>query len=310
MRRYAIWAVVGAIGLGVGWWLWRGTAPPPSAKMWSTPAGALGSAPSPEISARMMSPAEVEAQGGDVTLAAIEQTLTRRYLIRNASLTLEVEEPREALDQITRLITEHQGYVADLQEWTDELGNRSAAITFRVPAERFEQVLAAVQSLGKVFNLRVSAEDVTEQYIDVGAQLRNLKRTEERLLGHLSRTARLADTLAVERELSRVRQQIEQLEGRIRFLQNRVTYCTVNVSLQQRARAQPISPPETYSTAKVATDAVRAVIALALKLWTVVVWVAVWSVVWLPLAFLVWFVYRRSIVRKGASPTADGQTPP
>ncbi|MCS6830598.1 MAG: DUF4349 domain-containing protein [Armatimonadota bacterium] len=234
-----------------------------------------------------------DASAGDLTLAALTASQSERYLIKTASVTIEVKETKAAVERVTVLIKENKGYVADLREWTDELGNQNATITFRVPANHFEDALNAVKGLGKALSVQVNSEDVTEEYVDVDAQLRNLKRTEERLLGHLSRTGKLSDTLAVERELSRVRQEIERLEGRLRFLSHRVEYCTLSVTLQQSARTQPLVPPESFSTGKVASDAVRALVAFAQSLWSVIIWLAVWAVVWLPLAVIGWTVYRR-----------------
>ncbi len=233
------------------------------------------------------------ASDGGLTLAALAASQPERYLIKTASVTLEVKQTKDAIERMTQLIKEHKGYVSDLQEWTDELGNQSATVTFRVPASRFEDALNAVKALGKALNVQVNSEDVTEEYVDIDAQLRNLKRTEERLLGHLSRTGRLADTLAIERELSRVRKEIERLEGRLRFLSHRVMYCTLSVTLRQSARTQPLVPPESFSTGKVASDAVRALVAFAQSLWSVLIWVAVWAVVWLPIAAIGWVGYRR-----------------
>ncbi|MCS6948922.1 MAG: DUF4349 domain-containing protein [Armatimonadota bacterium] len=242
---------------------------------------------------RAGAPAVGDVSGSGLVLARLASSQPERYLIRTASVTLEVSETREAVEQLSQLVRERQGYVSDLQEWTDELGNQSAVVTFRVPARRFDEVLREVKALGKALSVQVSSEDVTEEYVDVEAQLRNLKRTEERLLGHLSRTGRLSDTLAVERELSRVRQEIERLEGRLRFLSHRVEYCTVSVTLRPRARVQPLVPAETFSTGKVASDAVRALVAFAQRVWSVVVWLAVWAVVWLPIAAMSWIGYRR-----------------
>ena len=114
-----------------------------------------------------------------------------------------------------------------------------------------------------------------------------------RLLGHLSRSAKLADTLAVERELSRVRMEIERLEGRMRYLQHRIAYCTLDITLRPVARTQPLVPPQSFSSGKVASDAVRSLVGFAQRLWSLVIWLAVWAVVWLPLLLAGWYGYRR-----------------
>ncbi|MEJ5252960.1 MAG: DUF4349 domain-containing protein [Chthonomonadetes bacterium] len=234
-----------------------------------------------------------EGRESHITLASLTTGQPERYLIKTATVTLEVRETQKALQQLQAQIKENKGYIADLREWTDALGNQNATVIFRVPASRFEDVLNALKGLGKPMEVQVSSEDVTEEYVDIDARLRNLKRTEERLLGHLSRTGRLMDTLAVERELSRVRQEIEVLEGRLRFLKHRVAYCTITVTLRQSARTQPLVPPESFSTSEVASNAVRSLVAFAQGIWSVLIWLAVWAVVWLPLMAIGWFGYRR-----------------
>ncbi len=306
MKRMPKWGVLALAALLValvGYWVY-GTVPRP-AYLLPPSEEAMGLPPAGEpylkrsqamMGAPVMGGSALGVEGtsqGEMTLAVLAASQPERYLIKTATVTLEVRETRAATEKLTALIKENKGYVADLREWVDALGNESATVTFRVPANRFEEVLTAVKSLGKPLDVQVSSEDVTEEYVDVEAQLRNLKRTEERLLGHLSRTGRLADTLAVERELSRVRQEIERLEGRLRYLSHRVAFCTLTVTLRQSARTQPLVPPETFSTGKVASDAVRALVAFAQRLWSILVWLAVWAVVWLPLLVVGWFGYRR-----------------
>src|SRR5207244_3066349 len=127
------------------------------------------------------------------------------------------------------------------------LGRLSSTIQSRVPFTRFEHWLQQIQALGKVLEEQVTAEDVTEEFVDSQARLHNLTQTELRLLEHLNRTARLADILLVEKELSRVRGEIEQLEGRLRFLQHRIAFSTITVELREAPRTQPLVPSETYS---------------------------------------------------------------
>src|SRR2546427_152119 len=126
-----------------------------------------------------------------------------------------------------------RGYVSDTHESVDELGRRSAVITLRVPFGQFDRSLEQVEALGKVQEKQVTAEDVTEEFVDSQAKLRNLQRTEGRLLEHMNRTGRLPDILLVEKELNRVRGEIEQLQGRLRFLAHRLAYSTLAVTLSQ-----------------------------------------------------------------------------
>jgi uncharacterized protein DUF4349 len=228
-----------------------------------------------------------------LTLTALEENRPDRYLIRNATLTIETKDARRASIQLASAARAAGGYVSDNHETVDALGARSVAIVVRVPFVRFDRALLQVEALGKVLEKQVSAEDVTEEFVDSQAKLRNLEQTEQRLLAHLNRTGRLADTLLVEKELSRVRGEIEQLQGRLRYLAHRVTFSTLTVTLTEAPRPQTMASPESFSTTKEIADAVRSLVAFGRVLWTAAIWVGVWTAVWAPLAFGAWFYYRR-----------------
>lgn len=237
----------------------------------------------------------------DEGLAALEKSQADRYLIKNASLTIETEDARKASELLVAAIEELGGYVSDFREAVDRLGRRSIHVQVRVPADKFQSSMERLEPLGKVLSRQVTTEDVTEQFVDTDARLRNLKRTEERLLAHLDRTGKLEDIVEVEHELTRVREQIEVLEGRLRFLSHRVAFSTINTTFQEAPKAEPIVPPETYSMAKIASEAARSLVGFFQRVAARVIWLAIWAVVWVPLLGVVLFLVRHGIrqVRKG-----------
>lgn len=218
-----------------------------------------------------------------------------RYLILNADVQLEVADARKARDELLALTRQHGGYVLSMTDQVDPLGARTTTIAVRIRSTAFSGVLTAIERLGKPLYSQSNAEDVTEEYVDGQSRLRNLTRTEERLLAHLGRSAKMADTLAVERELSRVRQEIERLQGRLKFLKHRVDYSTITVTLREAARQRPFVNPEAFSSAKVLSDAVRSLVDFARAVWSLLIWIGIWSVVWLPLLILAWYVARRKV---------------
>ena len=231
----------------------------------------------------------------DESLKGLEATQPDRYLIKNASLTIETEDARKASDMLVAALEELGGYVSDFRESVDPLGRRSIHIQVRVPADKFQSTMERLEPLGKVLSRQITTEDVTEQFVDTDARLRNLKRTEERLLAHLDRTGKLEDVVKVEHELTRVREQIEVLEGRLRFLSHRVEFSTINITLQERPKAGPVVPPETYSMAKIASEAARSLVGFFQNLSGCVIWLGIWAVVWVPLLGVVIFLVRRGI---------------
>jgi hypothetical protein len=142
---------------------------------------------------------------------------------------------------------------------------------------------------------QITAEDVTEEFVDSQAKLHNLQRTELRLLQHLNQTARLSDILLVEREVNRVRGEIEQLQGRLRFLEHRIAFSTITLTLSEAPRPQQVVPEQSYSGGKQASDAMRSLVSFLQVIWTTAIWVAVWAVVWIPAAVVLWLGYRRLV---------------
>lgn len=243
-----------------------------------------------------------------LTLAKYQQSEPDRYLIKNAILTLETADVRAAAKQLAELAKALQGYVSDSHEAVDGIGSRSVTMTVRVPYQQFESATLRIEALGKVQDKQVSAEDVTEEFVDTTARTRNLKKSEERLLEHLSHTGKLPDTLAIEHELTRVREEIERTEGRLRFLAHRISYSTFNVTFRETAHAQTVTPVETFSTGKVATDAGRELIGFLQGVWAAVIWLGIWAIVWLPpVALFVWFLRRE--IRRNRRPIPSPPPP-
>jgi hypothetical protein len=219
-----------------------------------------------------------------------------RYIIKNATALVEVADSRAACEKLLSAIQTLGGYVGGYNETVDGLGRRSVVMQVRVPTERFDETLGELEPLGKVLQKQVTTQDVSEEYVDTDARARNLKATEERLLDHLTRSGKLDDILRIEQEVTRVREQIERLEGRLRFLNDRIQYSTIGITLSEAPKAEPIVPAQTFSTAKVFTEAARSLAEFGQHIWLRVIWYAVWSVVWLPCLVILWLVARR--VRK------------
>jgi len=158
----------------------------------------IAQAPSPEQTA-----------GADLT--ALSASQPDRYLIKNARLTIETEDARKTADQLAAIVVAAGGYTSDLRQHQDALGARTVSLQVRMPADRLDEIMGQVEPLGKILDKQVTAEDVTEQFIDTEAKTRNLKKTEERLLDHLNRSAKLEDILAAEREITRINAEIASL---------------------------------------------------------------------------------------------------
>jgi hypothetical protein len=191
-----------------------------------------------ELSAKDAAPSRTPAPGagahGGLELPAGLDAPTASMVVRTGNASLEVDSLDPAVASLRDLALRVGGYVgnASLQGGAEQY--RAATLELKVPAARFDEVVAGLRPLGRLEYANVSAEDVGEEYVDVDARAANARRLEERLTDILAtRTGRLADVLAVERELARVREEIERLEGRLRYLRSRAALCTLSVSLHE-----------------------------------------------------------------------------
>ena len=114
----------------------------------------------------------------------------------------------------------------------------------RVPVNKFDSFLDEVAKLGVAENRTQTAQDVTEEYVDLEAQITNKKRLEERIVALLKdSTGKIKDVIEVEHELARVRGEIEQMEGRLRYLTNRTDFTTVSISAREEENYVPPAAP-------------------------------------------------------------------
>ena len=244
-----------------------------------------------------------------LTLAKYQQSEPDRYLIKNATMSVETADVRGGAKQLAEMAKSIQGYVSDSHEAVDGIGSRSVTMTVRVPYQQFESATLRIEALGKVQDKQVSAEDVTEEFVDTTARTRNLKKSEERLLNHLTHTGKLSDTLEIETELTRVREEIEKTEGRLRFLAHRIAYSTFNVTFRETPHAQTVTPAESFSSGKTATDAGRSLIVFLQSVWSIAIWLGIWAIVWLPpAALIVWSIRRER--QRNRRPIVPSPPPP
>lgn len=216
----------------------------------------------------------------------------QRMVIKTASLSLEVKSVPEAEAAVTAQVNELQGYVVSVQ--TIGTGNNLySTITFRVPAEHFEEALTRVQSLAKrVVSRTVGGDDVTEEYVDLDARVRNLEISRDRLRDLLNRASDVSDAISVNAALTEVQGQIEQIRGRMQYLERSTALSTIDVTLQAEP-VTPVIPEDTWQPLEVARNAFRNLIVLGQTLVNLIIVLLVWTPLWLPLLLAALWYWRR-----------------
>lgn len=159
-----------------------------------------------------------------------------RLIVRTGRASIEVDSLERSMAELRQIVLRAGGFVADaaIQSGRNQL--RSATLELKVPASRFDELTTSLEPLGRLQYVNVGAEDVGEEFVDLSARVANAHRLEDRLIELLrTRTGKLQDVLTVERELARVREEIERMEGRLRFLKASAQLSTLSVSLYEPA---------------------------------------------------------------------------
>ncbi len=180
-----------------------------------------------------------------------------RKLIRNAQLELQVASYEAAVERLTTFAAEARGFVATQSSSKLPNGKLQGTVVLKVLPENLESFLQKARTLGELKNQTLGTEDVTKAYFDTDARLRNAKRMEERLLDMLQKkTGKVSDLLEVEKELGRVREEIEKMQGELKYYDALVQYATVTVLLAEKDLSEPAAflLKETANLALFSTD--------------------------------------------------------
>jgi hypothetical protein len=183
-------------------------------------------------------------------------TLAGPLIIKNKTMRIEVKAVKAAVDEIRSLASKHGGSITGLNVATDDeppiyrpeavdytTGSQALRgwVTVRVPVDAYEAFVTDVSAIGTVKSQSESAEDVTQQHVDLKARLDNLRAEEKRLREFFAAAKNVDEMLAVERELSRVRGEIESLDAQVQYLERQAAMATVTIELTE---PQPIIRPQ------------------------------------------------------------------
>ena len=231
----------------------------------------------------------------------VAETRATPMIVRTADLRITVADTAKAVDALTKSIEAGGGFVSASNVWREGDALR-ARLTLRVPANRLSATLASIRGIAKrVENETVTSEDVSQEYVDLGSQLRNLQATEEELRELLKvarvNTRKATEVLEVHQQLTTIRGQIEQTTGRMRYLSQVTSMSTINLDV-----APEVLAPGWYPS-RVAHDATRALIVLLQNVATAAIWFAIYLLPILATLGLAIFLITR-LARRTASRSA------
>ncbi|MGD9853679.1 MAG: DUF4349 domain-containing protein [Planctomycetaceae bacterium] len=167
-----------------------------------------------------------------------------RKIIYHAHLQIDVTNFGDAAAGVESIISQHGGFVASSRLGGQSGSTRSGQWTLRVPVQRYRSFVNELAHLGELRELNETSQEVSDEYFDLEARVRNKQQEEQRLLKHLDETTRqLPEILTIEREISRVRGEVEQMQGRLKLLADQTSLSTVELAIAEIETFVPAVSP-------------------------------------------------------------------
>ena len=241
----------------------------------------------------------VSLQQADQTQSIAEAM--NRKVIKDAELTLEVDSPLETQRRVTSIAESQGGFVVtseSKQRESDDPSQRVMDVTLiiRVPSSQFGPTRDAILGLSKhILNNKDTGQDVTEEFIDLEARIKTQKALEAQFLEIMKQARKVEDALEVQRQIAEVRTEIEKLEGRKRFLENRSSLSTITVNLRSPTTII-VSPTgfgrDVKEAARESVEVAREIILFLIRF--VIVMIPIFSFILVPLGLIVRYLMRRA----------------
>jgi archaellum component FlaC len=195
-------------------------------------------------------------------------------LVKKAELSLRLESIDKMMVKLRQIVRSKQGDIYNFQDDRSQGSgeHRQATLTLKVPSTALDSTLTEISNLGRVESQGIKSEDVTQQLVDTDARLKNLRQQEDLTRKIMDRSGSIRDILAVSKELSSIREQIEQLDATVKNLRQQVAYSTINLKVEETRSATPtndafgVQVQETWKNSTHAAESLATNLALGL-LW-------------------------------------------
>jgi hypothetical protein len=227
-----------------------------------------------------------------------------RMVSRNAYLSLVVKDIAKTMDDVINYINQNNGFLVsssqnkvrnDKPKEIQPLIGDSGVVTVRVPSEKLEETLEYFRSQSiKVYNENIDAHDITDSYKDIESRLEILRNNQSKIKEIMNRSDDIQVTLDAQREVLNLQNQIDSLLGEKKYLEESSQYSKVTVSLFSDESDIPFTPDNMWRPELIFKKAVRALISTLQFLGTSLIWIAVFSIFWVPAIFIVRKFYKKN----------------
>ena len=235
------------------------------------------------------------ANGSDVSapVADSAQDLkTDRMIIKTGSLAMVVEDVKAGVAIITQYAEKNGGFVV-----SSNVSKQGVApygeITIRIPSKLFDKGVADLKTMGEVESEQVNGQDVTEEYVDLISQLKNLRAAEDQFLFIMKQATQINDILAVQRELTNIRGQIERIQGQMKYLEQSAKLSTISAYLSTDPDVLPaVDQQDKWKPWGQVKSAARSLSSVGKGLANLIIWLIIYIPFWLVIGLAVWGIVK------------------
>lgn len=246
------------------------------------------------VTSRLMPGASDQMTENSPVAPSTPQTQAR-MVSTNAYLSMVVKDIRQVSESIISIASKSGGYMIS-NSLNNPDGDGSAVIAVRVLSVKAQEVINAYKKLGvKTVSESVTGTDITDQYTNTQEHLRLLEDTKVRFESMLKASVQIQDSLNILREIQQLQYQIDALKGQEKYLADSAKYSYINVNISKDEYILPYAPDESWNAQIVFRLAVRDLIKTIRGILETVIWIGVFSIIWIPVAIIAFVIYRRFI---------------
>lgn len=232
----------------------------------------------------------------DVAATASTNDVLPEKIIKTGNLSLSVAETEKAITSISAAVKDYSGFVQNSRTYETKNERTAGEMTIRIPVASFEEALIAIKAQAKVvISEALAGQDVTEEYIDLEARLKNKQETEARYTEILAKANSVEDILKVTNALENTRAEVESLQGQLKYLANKTDLATISVSLTEETNV--IATTKTWEPLENARQAFQTWIIFLQKLADLLVWLIIFllppTVIIYLMVRVIIYIYRR-----------------
>jgi len=237
----------------------------------------------------------------DVDNAPGQAAYVDRMLIKNAEVSVLVEDSDIAIDRLTQVVGDVGGYIVSSRIWyqphLDGENYKYASITLGIPVDQFEVTMRRVRGLAiRVLDENASGEDVTDQFVDLQSRLTNLEATQARIQSFLEDAKTVDEALRINQELAQIEAQIEEVKGRMNYLSDRAAFSTITVTVSPELpeiEPTPLPTPKPWTPADTLKDATETLVKAYQGIAEFAIWIIVAVLpILVPPVLIVWMLLK------------------